>query len=76
MTALAELSFERIAAIARAHPAHNPACPRCKNPDNVVSDGAGDWYCEPCDHWWSEPRDEWDTYEGDDAYQRNKDEPR
>ncbi len=52
------LSLEAVAAIARAHPVHNPACPRCKNPDNVVSDGADGYYCEPCDvHWWSEEED-------------------
>ncbi len=53
MTALDALAFDRIAAVARAHPAHRPPCPHCKNPDNVVSDGADGWYCEPCDHWWA-----------------------
>lgn len=57
MTALAALSFEHIAAIARAH-IPTPACPRCKNLDNVASDGADGWYCEPCDHWWGEEPEE------------------
>ena len=55
MTALAALSFERIAAIARAT---TRLCPRCTR-FSFEYQGGGNWYCEPCDTdgWDEEPEE-------------------
>ena len=55
MTTLAALSFERIAAIARAT---TRLCPRCTR-FSFEYQGGGHWYCEPCDTdgWDEEPEE-------------------
>ena len=49
-------------------------CPRCEREAAVKEDGGGwvNWTCGACN---LQFQDNWDGYEGDDAYQRAKEEP-